>query len=65
VARGDDGPNSDIDLLVDLEDPTDLINILGLERELEATLGVKVDADTEESLRPGLRAEAPAEALIL
>lgn len=65
VVRGEDRPGSDVDLLVDLEDPTDLFNLLGLERELEEVLGVRVDADTTESLRPRVRAEVLAEASIL
>lgn len=65
VVRGEDRPGSDVDLLVDLEDPTDLLNLLGLERELEEVLGVRVDADTTESLRPRVRAEVLAEASIL
>lgn len=65
VVRGEDRPDSDVDLLVDLEDPTDLFNLMGLERELEEVLGVRVDADTTESLRPRVRAEVLGEASIL
>ena len=65
VVRGEDGPDSDTDLLFDLEDPTDLFNLLALERELEQILRVHVDAGTTESLRPRIRAEVLAESLLL
>jgi predicted nucleotidyltransferase len=39
VARGDDGPDSDIDFLVDLDAGVGLIKLAGLERELSTLLG--------------------------
>ncbi|MHB1734823.1 MAG: nucleotidyltransferase family protein [Ferrimicrobium acidiphilum] len=65
VARGDDGPTSDIDLLVDLDDPTNLINVIGLECDLEDVLGIKVDVGALESLRTPLREEVMSEARAL
>ena len=62
LARGDDGPESDIDLLVDLEDPTNLINLIGLRCDLEDVVGVKFDIGTPGSLRPQLRGEVLSEA---
>ncbi|HET6954599.1 MAG TPA: nucleotidyltransferase family protein [Acidimicrobiales bacterium] len=65
VARGDEGPGSDIDFLVELAPGTRPIEILTLGAELEDALGVKVDVGTPESLRQRLRGEVLAEAVPL
>jgi uncharacterized protein len=65
VARGDEGPDSDIDLLVDLAPGTRPFEILALGAELEEALGVKVDVGTVASLRQMLRSEVLAEAVPL
>lgn len=65
VARGDETPLSDIDLLVELEPGTRPFAILALGADLEEALGVKVDVGTRESLRARLRAEVLAEAIPL
>ncbi len=65
VARGQDGPDSDVDLLVDLPDATGLFTLLALEGELERILKVRVDLATPNSLKPRVRAEALAEAIAL
>jgi predicted nucleotidyltransferase len=49
VARGTAANNSDLDLLVDMEPGRDLV---ALKRELEETLGLKVDVLTENSSHP-------------
>lgn len=43
VARGDEREDSDIDLLVDLDEDADLFSLVRLERELSELLGVDVD----------------------
>lgn len=43
VARGDDHEDSDLDLLVDFAPGTDIIDIIGIQRELQELLGVPVD----------------------
>ena len=43
VARGDDTPGSDLDLMVTFDDGTDLVDVLDLTYELEELLGTKVD----------------------
>lgn len=43
VARGDDTPGSDLDLMVTFDDGTDLVDVLDLTDELEELLGTKVD----------------------
>ncbi len=65
VARGDEGPDSDIDLLVELAPGTRPFEILVLGAELEDALGVKVDVGTPDALRQRLRDEVLAEAVAL
>lgn len=43
VARGDDTPDSDVDLMITFDDGTDLVDVLDLTDELERLLGIKVD----------------------
>jgi len=63
VARGQDGPDSDVDLLVDLPEDTSLFTVLALEGTLERILKVKVDLAPVSSLKPRVRAEALADAV--
>jgi len=65
VARGDDDAGSDVDLLVELEDGVGLVGLAGLERELAALLGARVDVIPVESLKVGIRDEVLAEAIAL
>jgi predicted nucleotidyltransferase len=62
VARGDDRPESDVDLLVEMEEDRSLLDLVGLGQELEALLRRKVDVLTAESLHPALRHRIVAEA---
>jgi hypothetical protein len=55
VARGELRAESDIDLLVTFSKPTSLLQMVGLERELSATIGRKVDLLTVKSVSPYLR----------
>jgi uncharacterized protein len=55
VARGDNGPSSDIDLLVDFDEGVGLLDLIGLERELSNLLGVNVDVTPADSLTPRIR----------
>jgi len=50
AARGDSGPNSDVDILVELARPLGL-QFVGLALYLEEVLGRKVDLATFESFR--------------
>lgn len=65
VARGEDHPDSDIDLLVDLERTVTLAKLAGLKRELTDLLGVDVDVVPADTLKPRVRTEALAEAVPL
>ena len=55
VARGEIMAESDVDLLVTFSKPTSLLQMVGLERELSATIGRKVDLLTDKSISPYLR----------
>ncbi|TWI66058.1 hypothetical protein LZ24_02908 [Desulfobotulus alkaliphilus] len=50
VARNQDGPDSDIDILVDLDQGRSLMDLGGMSIELETLLGQKVDIVTEKGL---------------
>lgn len=65
VARGDEHPESDIDLLVDLEPGVGLVGLAGLTRELTELLGVEVDVVPAENLKARFRDEVLAEAIPL
>ena len=49
VARGDDRPASDIDLLVDMESDRSFLDLVGLAQDLEALLDRNVDVVTTAS----------------
>lgn len=55
VAAGADGPESDVDLLVDLDEGVGLVSLAKLELELTQILGRPVDVVPERSLRPAVR----------
>lgn len=53
--RGEAGPDSDVDLIVEFSGPTGLLALVRLERELTEVLGRNVDLLTEEAISPHLR----------
>ena len=63
--KGGDSPQSDVDLLVDLERGRSLLDLVGIEQDLEDRLGCKVDVVTRAGLSPYLRAQILAQALPL
>lgn len=65
VARGEERPESDVDLLVDLPEDTSLFEVLALEGTLERILKVNVDLAPVGSLKSRVRAEALADAVAL
>ena len=65
VARGEDSPSSDVDLLVDLGPRVGLLKLIGLEMEMEDLLGVDVDLIPASGLKPGLRDRVLADAIPL
>ncbi len=62
VLRGDDRPDSDIDLLVEVEPDRSLLDVIGLEQELEELLGRRVEVVTVGGLSPYLQQRILAEA---
>jgi predicted nucleotidyltransferase len=65
VARGEAGPESDVDVLVDLELGRSLLDHAALMLELEELLGCKVDVATERGLRARIRDRVLREAVPL
>ncbi len=65
VARGEAGPGSDVDLLVEFESGRTLLDHAALMQDLEALLGCKVDVASERGLRERIRARVLAEAVPL
>ena len=61
VARGEDGPESDIDLLVEFEPGRTLLDLERLQIELREILGVPVDVGTEEILQAGVSGRVRAD----
>ncbi len=55
VARGEDRPESDVDILVRLGRPTGMVGYMRLIENLEAALKRKVDLVTEQSLNEHLQ----------
>lgn len=55
VARGDAGPASDFDFLVEFEKGRSLLDLSGLRLDLQEALGRPVDVATPNSLHPRLR----------
>ena len=51
-ARGEQQPDSDLDILVAFEQPVTLFDLVRLENELTDKLGIEVDLVTKDSLKP-------------
>jgi uncharacterized protein len=65
VARGEDRPDSDIDIVVDLAPGSGLFTLEHLRRELTELLGTAVDLAPSDSLRPLVRREVEHDAVPL
>ncbi|ABQ91815.1 nucleotidyltransferase family protein [Roseiflexus sp. RS-1] len=65
VARGDADEQSDIDVLVQMEPGRSLLDLGGLQYDLEQLLGCRVDVVTEQGLKARLREEILSEAVTL
>ena len=65
VARGEADDTSDIDLLVELEPGRSLLDLGGLQYELERVLGHRVDVVTERGLKERVRLRVLKEAVPL
>lgn len=65
IARGEETPESDIDLLVDMEPGRSLLDLVGLWQDLEDLLQCRVDVLTDGGLSPYLQDRIHAEAVRL
>jgi len=65
VVRGEDREDSDLDILVDPAPRASLLDMAGLQIDLEKALGVKVDLRTPGELHPRFREKVLAEAASL
>jgi predicted nucleotidyltransferase len=65
VARGDAGPDSDVDFLVEMDADRSLLDHVGLVQDLEDHLGRKVDVVSDRALHWFIRDRVLAEAVPL
>ena len=65
VARGEAGPDSDVDLIADFGAPKSLLDLIRIEEEFADALGQPVDLLTEAALSPYIRPHVLPEARVL
>lgn len=65
VATGEEQPESDVDLLFTMGRPLSLMELVELEHQISALIGVGVDLVPDSALRPELRERVLAEAVAL
>lgn len=65
MARGDNGPDSDVDLLVAFDGTRriSLLGVVGIERQISQMLGRAVELVEEGTLKPRVQANVEAEAV--
>ena len=63
TARGEAGPESDVDLLVELSRPMGLFQFLAIRYRLEELLGGSVDLVVADGLKPSIRQRVTEEAV--
>lgn len=64
-ARGEENPESDIDIIVQFSQPKGLLEIVGLEQELSELIGRKVELLTEKSISPYILEKIKSEEVII
>jgi predicted nucleotidyltransferase len=65
AARGQTTETSDLDILVEMETGSSLLDIVAIQQDLEDLLGCKVDVVTESALSPYIREDVLKEARTL
>lgn len=55
VSRGENRPESDIDILISIGEPMGMLSFVRMKREIEKTIGKKVDLITEQSMNKFVR----------
>ncbi len=63
AARGEDQPGSDLDLMVELEPGRSLLDLIGLNDDLQSALGRKVETVTKAGMKPRVLAAARKDAI--
>ncbi len=64
-ARGEQRPDSDLDVLVDFDGPVGLLDFVGLKQDLSDELGVGVDLVMAEAPKPRIWQRIRAEVVML
>lgn len=65
MARGDESINSDVDIIVEMETGSSLLDIIAIKQDISELLGRKVDVVTEASISPYIRNAVLKEAVNL
>jgi predicted nucleotidyltransferase len=63
AARGEDRPDSDIDVMVEMEACRSLLDLIALADDLQAALGRKVEAVSKRAMKPRVLARANKDAV--
>ena len=64
-ARGEQKEASDLDVIVEFEKRKSLLELVGIEQELEDRLGIKIDLLTEASISPYLMERIKKESKVI
>ena len=64
-ARGENKKTSDVDILVEFEEPVSLLGLVRLENHLSELLGRKIDLVPKSDIRPELKERILKEAIYL
>ncbi|MEN8264397.1 MAG: nucleotidyltransferase family protein [Nitrospirota bacterium] len=65
MARGEESADSDLDIIVEMEHGSSLLDIIAIKQDIEELLGRKVDVVTEASISPYIRDAVLKEAVNL
>ena len=65
MAHGEESPESDLDIIVEMEKGRSLLDIIAIKQDIEELLGRKVDVVTEASISPYIRDNVLKEAVAL
>jgi len=65
MARGEENLQSDLDIIVEMEKGSSLLDIIAIKQDIEELLGLNVDIVTEASISPYIREMVLKEAVNL
>lgn len=65
VARGEEKENSDIDILVEIDDNISLLDFVGLKLALEEILGKKIDLGEYSTIKPIIKEQILSEQIVI